>query len=164
LAVPILENETECLGIITVFEIVNFVVSFILKEGMNRTEDEIDTYSRQYFDRPVKDCLGMSVESQGLWTYDVSESLSKLFDAFSKGVHRILVTEQGKILTMLTQTNVLRYFTQNLDSIGDIDKPINEIGLFRPAKVLVLNKEKPALTGFALMAIHDVRAIPILDE
>ena len=93
-----------------------------------------------------------------------NNKFKKVFEAFSKGVHRVLVTKDGKPLNILTQSDVLKFLNKNIDTLKDVDLPILKTGLFRELKVLSLNHHKPAVHGFSLMVMHEVKAIPILDE
>jgi CBS domain-containing protein len=123
---------------------------------------------------PISDYLGLSKESKKLWALDAKDSLSKLLETFSVGVHRVLISHRSKEKnhwTFLSQTDVLGYLkmqSYRRDSkIGSIFlKKLSEVKLGKSdEKFVTLPSTASAITGFRHMLLkNELTALPVVDE
>jgi len=81
LSAPVL-HEGAYIAFTTVFDIANFVVSFVSRGQLNQTEEEIQAMAKKHLSRPILDVLGLTRETQTLWSYDADDSLAKVFFFF----------------------------------------------------------------------------------
>ena len=84
----------------------------------------------------------------------------------AKGTGCVVVSAEEKLVGLLTQRDVAVFLWEKLGDLEveeDSTKSIEQLGIYRgPSKVLVLYEDRPAITAFALMAIHGVKSMPIL--
>lgn len=86
--------------------------------------------------------IGQSTESRTLWTLSPVTNLLQALEPLSKGIHRFLVPLQDEAesgpeinvstakIGLLTQTDIVRYFLQNVHSLGPVvTKTIMELGI-----------------------------------
>jgi len=118
--------------------------------------------------------VGLSSESKTLWHFDEKDSLSKLLDVFSVGVHRVLVshkTREKNYWSFVSQTDVLRYLKvqsyRRESKIKDVFlTKLSDLNLGKTdQKISTLPLSATAITGFRVM-IHnnELSALPIIDE
>ena len=78
----------------------------------------------------------------------------------------VVVSEEGKLVNLVTDRDVIRYFWGHLENVAsEAGNSIETLGVYKgPSKVLVMYDDRPAITGYALMAIHGVKSMPILGQ
>jgi CBS domain-containing protein len=143
-----------------------------LKES---TLSQVSEQQKKVLSYPVSDFAGLSLESKKLWTYTEKDSLSQVFDAFSAGVHRVLIshaTRDKPYWTFVSQTDVLRYlkvqsypretkihdiFLQSLSSL--------KLGTYsKDTKVFTLDAKETAIAGFRKMIQrNELSALPVVN-
>lgn len=155
----------------------------LLSESMFTEALKIDT-----FKLPVVNVVGLSEESKMLWTFNWDVTIDKLLDPFSKGVHRVLIqglkptassTDATVVITpdmdyrFLSQTDVVRflYYSQIPELKAILQKDIKSLGLVshnnnnnNKNNMVYITTKNAALTGFRKLTLHEISAVPVLDE
>lgn len=106
----------------------------------------------------------MAEESKTVTIINPHVKLQEVMDHFSWGAHRVLVhmkSEQGELVAMLTQTDVLNYLYQNKEKLGSkISQTVESLGLGKKATD-TLSNHVTALEAFRIVSQHLARAMPI---
>jgi len=108
------------------------------------------------------------------WLYDKNDQLTKLVDAFSVGLHRVVVTDQKNptFVSYISQTDVVKFIlkeaSQQDSQIGGLlQKTVGELKMGVPAdgKVITLPTTSSALQGFRSMVNGShLQALPLVDQ
>jgi len=127
--------------------------------------------------KPVKTVLGKSEESKKCRVFKTTEPLSKLLDAFSAGIHRVLVQktgEDGKIAyTYISQTDVVRALRQvamkSEAKVGGIlTNTIAELKLNseKDVKIVTVTSTTPAFAAFRALigGTKQLSAVPVIEK
>ncbi|KAI9190809.1 uncharacterized protein BJ171DRAFT_433472 [Polychytrium aggregatum] len=174
-----------------------------------QTFQELQEEKAHYFQTAVGDLLGMTLESAESWTLHSSDPILSLIYMFASGrYHRCLVIDEdakisaatygdgtarvplGAAVTMVTQTDVVRYISENRVEIDGeaIDKILSSVvakdieQLQRrmtpdesdpnqvldkqnrvPRKVIYASSDMSALSAFKTMFMHRLRALPVVN-
>lgn len=83
----------------------------------------------------------------------------------TKGATRVVVSEGGQLLQVLTDEVVLKFLWARAmaSEAAELSRSIEQLGIYKgPSKVLIMYEDKPAITGYALMTIHGVKSLPIV--
>ncbi|KAI9190802.1 uncharacterized protein BJ171DRAFT_46635 [Polychytrium aggregatum] len=154
-----------------------------------------------YFDTPVKVLVGMTSESVDSWTLHSSDPISSLVQMFATGrYHRCLVIDEdalvasalldddgpgptapptGSSITMITQTDVIRYlydmrssidvsavetiFSLHASQVEELQKRQEDNKKSNGRRVVAVPQNVSALAAFRIMYENMVRAVPIVD-
>jgi CBS-domain-containing membrane protein len=55
------------------------------------------------------------------WTVDANESVGWLLNNFLKaGIHRVPVVDNGKVVGIVSQSDVVKLLARNMDKLGDM--------------------------------------------
>jgi predicted transcriptional regulator len=185
-ALPIYKKENQCkkyVGIISTSDIINFIVctsSAKAGSGMGGSEGgQTLAKEEKLLKTPVGDLFStdigqLSPESSSLWTLEPHDTMLTVIDYFSKGIHRALIHQRsdrtGKMkIRMVTQTDALRLFFQNIDHLGPLfTTRIEELKLCNPTgpqrKIFSISPNNTALDGFMIMSRESIQSIPVVNE
>jgi len=146
-----------------------------LKELKEETLATLVATQTKVLKSPVSNYVGLSSESKTLWAFDEKESLSRILDIFSVGVHRVLVSHKSRennYWSFVSQTDVLRYLKVQsyrreakikgvfLTKLSDLT-----LGGQQDQKFSTLPETASAITGFRTMIQNnELSALPIVDE
>ena len=132
-----------------------------------------DALSLAVFDKPISDIVGsVSEEGKTLWVYDWDETLDKLLEAFSKGVHRVLIrglpdegpAHESAEYRFLSQTDVIRFLYEQRENFSDfLSLSLSSLGLISKTPIIACSTDSSALTAFRKITLHDISALPIVD-
>jgi len=176
------EDECPFLGIISVLDL---LIASIFQPVFDKytseetiaaaTEEELAACfetKEDVFLKPVKEVLGSSEESKKLHMFEAKDPLNKLVDAFSAGVHRVLIksTDDGKsTYKYISQTDVVRSLRSialdsGLELGGILSKTATELKLGHTGVVSVTSRSR-AVLGFKKMfsSGKQLSALPVLD-
>jgi len=187
LAAPVLDpkqnesSETPFLGTISV---VDLLIAFAFRPVFNTYDTDVklsdltDEKLKEVLESekpilraPVGDLLGLSLEGKRLWAYSEKHPLNKLFDVFSVGVHRVLVSHKiYPTWSFVTQMDVIRYLKgQSYDSDTSLHKiwtqSISSLKLGTDSKDLfTFSSKHSAIRAFRYMLQrNELSALPIVD-
>jgi CBS domain-containing protein len=146
-----------------------------LSELKEDTLKQVTEQQKKVLSASVSDYTGLSLESKRIWTFTEKDSLNKLFDAFSAGVHRVLVshaTRDKSYWTFVSQTDVLSYLKAQsypreskihyvfLESLSSL-----KLGTASTdSKVFTLGAKETAIAGFRKMIQrNELSALPVVN-
>jgi CBS domain-containing protein len=117
---------------------------------------------------PLQDIMtGLSLESQRFWTFDSSQPLIELLNAFTLGVHRVIVSNKaspGSTPQFISQTDVVRYLRTRLSTSPALESTISELDL-GTTELQTQSEIATAITAFRRMLIRqEMSAVPIVDS
>jgi len=94
------------------------------------------------------------------------ETSSRIIRLYGLGVHRIgLVDFHGSITRIVCQSDVIRFFSDNLQMLGDYaNKSISELNIYNEEELYTLNGDEPVISGFKMLADNLICAVPIVDD
>jgi len=85
LSLPIYEAESsQFIGILHMADLLNFIAFFSYKDGQISPNFENGK-------KPVSDLIGLNPEGKRIWITDVTDSVSDVMEAMTKGIHRMLI-------------------------------------------------------------------------
>jgi CBS domain-containing protein len=161
---PVMTSTRQPVGMLDVRSLV-----FYLAWGKYRVEDLKYAHtpfcdpSVDYGKKPVADLLAMgSSEAGRVWQYAASEPVLNILEPLAKGVHRVLVSLDGR-LRLLTQADIARWIASNKAFAPVLDKTVEELGMVR-GSVLCATEQDTALEAFRKASLYDVPAIGVTDS
>eukprot|EP00161_Ancyromonas_sigmoides_P012410 TRINITY_DN3156_c0_g1_i2.p1 TRINITY_DN3156_c0_g1~~TRINITY_DN3156_c0_g1_i2.p1 ORF type:complete len:312 (-),score=126.88 TRINITY_DN3156_c0_g1_i2:34-969(-) len=116
---------------------------------------------------PVSNLLGLSPESERLWSFSPEDTLVKVLDHFSKGVHRALVaSDAAGAQAVVTQTDAVRFIAAHLAEVPETAAvTLDSAGLVSGAAAVVsIQMTETALDGFRKMTMHGVSSVCVIGE
>mmetsp|Transcript_6474 Transcript_6474/g.8935 ORF Transcript_6474/g.8935 Transcript_6474/m.8935 type:complete len:338 (-) Transcript_6474:510-1523(-) len=185
LSVPVLDKKTnQFCGIVSVSDIVVAIVfnpcfaklsnGGCLDKLTRKDMEEI--IERSVLKNSVVDVIGVTEEGKNLWTFDESESLSKLAEYFAQGVHRALITRKSGGPCLISQTDCARFIHSKIKASKSsavkkiLDADLNSLGYVKGTDVVTVKDTETALHGFRrLLQWHSFRdwnlaALPVVDS
>ncbi|KAI8894676.1 hypothetical protein BC833DRAFT_604014 [Globomyces pollinis-pini] len=198
LAAPVYRQSNEdgktYIGIISVYDILSFSVFqeiFESEEEFNERNlfDFVERMeAKEFFNTPIKQVLGSSLESTAPWIAYSTDSLATLLGLFTTAKqHRVIVIDSDVLLasingpvpptaavTILTQTDFVRFFYESRS--GNTSLPSSLIEPFLDVQIkqvadLLKQQQKPviamldtqtALHGMRTMYVDGLQAIPVI--
>lgn len=181
LSLPLKDHTGKFFGFISISDIVialmfNPAFAKFGKEGVDKIEkkDIEAILKRSVLKNPVEDLVGISEESKNFWAFDEKEKLTRVFEYFSQGVHRALVTRKNKPPCVISQSDAVKFIYSKLDqekNVGKlIEKPLSALGTLYNVRVLAVKTTESALCGFRRLlqwkSFRDwnLAALPVVDE
>ncbi|KAJ3091473.1 hypothetical protein HK102_000419 [Quaeritorhiza haematococci] len=168
LSLPIYSSSmpNKVANIINIFDILRYVVN---KLGEERGTD---IKAMPDLAEDVQNVLSLDAdtESYRIMERDYRDTLAETCVAFTKGVHRCLVTDvvNKKKPHLVSQTDIVRYIATHPEVVRDIvdlNKSIKELGLVGPTKkVVTMAATESALDGIRRMKTNKILALPIVDS
>ncbi|KAL7752644.1 hypothetical protein RI367_001646 [Sorochytrium milnesiophthora] len=179
-------------SILSVFDIIGFVVEQLRKEGLSATDaPPLTAGDKDGIDRAMDRVLAQRVElaatlddqreSYRVWERDVDDTLRQTIHAFATGTHRALLTSVSTLSPapprMFTQSDLVRYvqaFPESVAGIPDLqlDRPLSDhrkIFALKPSgsdgqsSPISVPSTVTALHAFAVMYQHSVLALPVVN-
>lgn len=176
LSLPVEDEKGDILGVVNMTDLATAIAFQPCFEkfkqgperlsGIRKAEFEGSIRTR-LFETEIENMLGVTTEGKSLWAYPAAESLERVLELFSKGVHRVLVTMPDGTRRNLSQSDVLMYLKENLRSLGDIvDQEIKDMGLVRKGELATVSMYDSALCAFQAMYAHgkEYGGVPIVDK
>jgi len=150
------------------FQYPKFLEAFFLNEAFSQrthqvTKDEIYSLWSETSHHPIAECLGVSEESLKLLTFDHTEQLHKVLEAFAQGHHRVLV-KTGDRFKVLSQFDVVSYLDKKSGTLGGVTKYQASIISRTDKKLITISEELCALTAFRELAINRLSAAPVVNS
>eukprot|EP00732_Lithocolla_globosa_P003505 Lithocolla_globosa_v1_NODE_2842_length_1851_cov_25.532294.p1 type:complete len:335 gc:universal NODE_2842_length_1851_cov_25.532294:1550-546(-) len=162
-----LSTKEVFVGIVSVFEIMAYVTSFTYTEMdiKNKTVEELNEDAKKKMTSPISECLGITKETETLWSYKSTDTLQTITTPTALGVHRCLVNDENHSY-ILTQTDIISFLAKNIDEMpSNAKKTVAELGLFNKDKAPVtLNETQTALAGFIKMIQDNLNALPVVND
>jgi CBS domain-containing protein len=157
------EKTNEFVAIIDIFEIM-----VTIAWGCFRQVDA-ERAPLNFSELKAESVIGITAEGQRVWSYEANTPLESLLDAFSKGVHRVIVAPVDQRANpnnswILSQTDVLKFLYQNgKKDMGQLSRSVSELNLVsRNVKVCTVNET--VLEASRAIYQANIMAVAIVDE
>eukprot|EP00026_Physarum_polycephalum_P011093 Phypoly_transcript_11290.p1 GENE.Phypoly_transcript_11290~~Phypoly_transcript_11290.p1 ORF type:complete len:304 (+),score=42.82 Phypoly_transcript_11290:241-1152(+) len=160
-AVPIYDvNANRFVGMIDIVDIA-FFVAFSYEQKHAEGNESI-----LFKDVRAHDLLSISTEGKLMETFSPKVTLDKVTEAFSKGIHRALITTEGdRKYHILSQVDVVRFLHKSGKFDNLFSKTLNELPIlfkFHPP-IETMNGDAPAINGFKMLGRDRLGAVAVID-
>jgi len=154
----------------------------MLQSGSNelpRLQQQLEISLQDFYSRPIKECVGQTLESSRMLPFVLSDNLMDLVDVF-KTHHRVLVSDPTSTwddlkTTIVTQADFLLYISRNRKALL-IDRALMnvtaqdamQVGLESRTdiqrKLVTVSADLTALEAFRVMAESKVSALAVTNK
>jgi CBS-domain-containing membrane protein len=162
LSAPVYDSQSQQL--IALVDVVH-MVTFITQDLRNQEE-----LLPKIKERRIRDLIENDSSTKDVLTFTYQDSLHSLIHRFSREYkrHRALVVDpQKKGLTLVSQTDIIRYLVDHESELGPIlTSRLEDLNLANPsgADIYHLRENDPTFLGFQRMAEKSINAIAIIDH
>jgi len=175
ISIPVMDlSPLNCIGVIDVLDIATFIaakfppIQQITQDNLRNLEAAGIYFGREIaVSQVINFSKSISSTQQGVPAYvELSTPLLSLIDTFAQGVHRVPVLDKpsGQLLNFISQSDLLRYFAENMYLIGETsNKTLDSLGLVTGG-VHFCSVNAPVILALGLIASKRVSAVPALDD
>jgi len=156
------ENHQKMLGSLSTLDLAFWAVrTYSIVKGDKAVYDwnTVD----ELFKTPIKEVIPLGIESY--WPVHEDDTLANLINNYFKWrIHRAPVIINNKITGYVTQSDVVAFLAQNLESLGPVvNKNLKELGL-DVGPVFSVLKGKPLIEAFSGITESKFTGLAIIDE
>ncbi|KNC98665.1 uncharacterized protein SPPG_06346 [Spizellomyces punctatus DAOM BR117] len=177
-AVPVWsEDEKQFISIVDVLDLLTYT-AFQPVFDQELEDPSLIQQRADFLQHPVREAIGLTRESERVWTIDEDETILSLLTLMSNGIHRVLIPHTPHTTSRLvTQTDLLRFLFANnhhFDTILCIDanKIMNKQQSQHPAhengihglSCTTISMHSRTIQGFKKMRNEGVRSLGVVDE
>jgi CBS domain-containing protein len=173
LSVPVLQKtKSKYFGFLDMYDIVKFVVEFFGEkvEALKNSEDwfQLASQSEEFCKVTVNDVIKHPVRFRNpFFPVNSGYSLFAALEAMARerGLHRVpVIDENRKLITIVTQSQMVEILAKNLDIIGDKkNKTVNLTENYFEEVISVLD-DSIAMDAFKLMVERNVSGLAVVDK
>lgn len=173
LSVPVLQKtKSKYYGFLDLYDIVKFVVEFFGEqvETLKSSEDwfALATSSEEFCKKTVNDVIRHPVSFRNpFFPVHSGYSLFAAVEAMARerGLHRVpVIDESRKLITIITQSQIVDILSKNLDIIGDKkNKTVNLTDNYFE-DVFSVGEDSIAMDAFKLMVEKNVSGLAVVDK
>lgn len=159
LVAPVRDESTES-GICGFLDILQIVSKLV--QACEGHVNNIPRNAANFSKTSIKTILDEKYGS-GIHLKKESDTAAGLLEIFAKGVHLVGVTnDQGKVVNVCTQTDMMHFIQKNKESIPKLKDTIQTLKLVKEW-VLFVRKSEHAIDAFRKMSENTVRAVAVTD-
>jgi len=127
--------------------------------------DELNQRRKCFHQETVNDVISRHrVSHSNLLVITKNKPLLRALHVFAVGVQRIIVKKSNKIVGVLTQSAVLKWFSEDLSRLGELQyQNAAALGMSWD-RIIKINKDLPAIDAVELMHEKCVFSLPLVDE
>jgi len=166
------KTKSKWYGFVDVWDIVKYVVEFFgVTEELKNSDDWLKMASahEEFMKKTVKDVMKYPISRRnpffpihsGFSIFSAVEAMAK-----ERGLHRIPIIENNetrKLVTMVTQSQMIKILFQNLDKIGERkNKPVMMMDKYCE-EVITVHEDSVAMDAFRLMVEKEVSGLAVVD-
>jgi len=159
LALPVRDAETNLvLGMVNMLDIAVHCVLKVFNDDPTNHDAGL-----QRLDDPIVNALGLTAESENLWTWGHSATLADVQSAFAAGVHRIVIQDESdpQNIRLLSQTDVVKHMLAHPE---DFSAALNITASdVMTSPVTSMEASEAALVGFTKLANKEVNALCLVN-
>lgn len=172
LSAPVCNLPTQTLvGILSMADVALSLVPFVGNQTLARESlDKITLDGEQFLHLTASKILSVS-QFFGKYNeinYHIREntSLADVLGLFSKHIHRApVLSDDGKLLNYLTQTELLQFMAPSMYLLGDSAiVSVETLGLCNFNKVVTVKESDIVLDVIKLLSTHNISAVPVVDN
>jgi len=168
LSLPVVGKDKAFEGMIDTVDIAGFALA-----SWKGLRFKLDPQGAEFLDKPVYDVLGFSEVSKVAGKHrSISEDQTigdalRMFNAplarhFTR-THRLAVLDNhGRLVNLLSQSDLIRFAFDNIDLLGNKDVPISELQVFRPPVVVEINT--PFYEALTLLYENRIGGLGLVDN
>jgi len=166
LSLPVLsksEGQVECVGFISVFELMLFLLDSIDKflSGGQQNVDALNTNLR------MTDVCSILDQKDAWVSYKVSDNLLKPLEHFSKDVHRAPVWSDAKqdLVGILSQSDIVQFlntYKQDASLTSAMNSKVSELGY--TSEIFTASSKESVFNTMKMMRDKKLLAIPLVNE
>jgi len=156
--------EKKFLGFVDTLDLAVFVVR-VFAENFDKHPHLYDPKELQLrFNMPVKEVINASSRDV-FQPVEGSFSLNFLISNFLQyGVHRVPVMENGNIVGIVSQSDVLKFLFKHTSNLTDImTKRLAELGLHE-GKVISISNEQTLMKAFSKILTNNITGLAVVDS
>jgi len=165
LSVPVLLQDKTYYGFLDISDIVSWVVDQLGEEALDKEDIDFDQITA-FQQATVKQAMTYPISKKNPFhPFIVGSSLLSVMEELARGTHRIpVLTPDSQLVTILTQSSVLRFIEQNITLLGEMaDMPLEDMYLCNQY-VLSLSEDDRAIDAFRLIKLAKVGAVAVLND
>jgi CBS domain-containing protein len=166
-SVPVIQPRTsKYYGMLDIADIVLFIIQTF--------GETVRTFDKDFFTRHLNTEYFRSLKVKNVMVYPISRRnpfhpMPRTFTLFSavealareKGLHRVPILDSGKLVNLLTQTQILAFIANHVDKLGSIkNKPVLEC---MSSRVLTVFEHDIAIRAFEKMIEYNVCGLAVVD-
>jgi len=167
LGAPVFDcSKNEFVGMIDIFAIVRFIAIGCMSDKIYGDEE----FREISFPKGiVSDIIARDPRSQHYTVLKSSDKLSLALKELTEEKRILVINEENETLRILTQTDIIKYFNNEMGHLSSFMIKINELEplinnkLDLTGVVSIKNTER-ALSGFMKMSDYGVTAVAVVDE
>jgi len=153
------EGGKKFLGMFDVQDLVAVSLAMIDKE--KEQKEKVDKGHSEFYNLTAGKVINFS-KSDVLFPMDGSLSLYHLIEEFTRGIHRIPVTDENSaIINIVSQSSVVKFVASHSAHIGH--RTLDSLSLSHK-KLYLLKSSQAAIEGYKILNEKQVEAIPIVDD
>jgi CBS-domain-containing membrane protein len=172
LSAPVCDLSTHTLvGILSMADIALSLVPIIGPQGLERESlRRIEFSGEQFLQLTATKILSVSQIfgkfNEINYPIKISSPLLDVIKMFSKNVHRSpVLSEEGKLMNYLTQTELLQFLAQSMYLLGDTASlSVEALGLCNFGKVIAVKEYDIVLDVVKLLSANSISAVPVVDD
>jgi len=185
---PVFNNQSDCLGLLDMFDLVTFLVHLFYKKAgivdedrgesalaalakVTFTKHDLETKEvhesgivARFMQHPIKSLINYSKQNN-YHPINEKESLATLVSILSSSIRRVaVVNSEGKIVDFISQLSLIHFFNQNLLQFQPIAKlTLEDLGLAKK-QVIIAKSDDRAIDAFAKLFEYKISALAIKRE
>jgi len=169
LSLPVLsQDKTTAIGVIDVVDIAAFIASHMsdITPISAQTLTEIELDGENLMDSTlVKNILGGNASSRIFSAVKISDSVEKLVDTLSRGNRRVpILNEENRIINFVSQTDVVRYFAENIQLLGERGSTnLSQFGI-ETSRVAYVKYDMSVISALKFMVSQRLSALAVVGD
>jgi len=173
LSLPITDKDGKILGVVDIFDLMTYISFSAFRPGQPHEALTAETLiERTHLDQPVSNIIGASEESKSLWIYNPFDRLDAVLEAFTKGVHRVLVRHKERCgldyYVLVSQSDMAKFVHFYIESpeLSDIAaKTLQELDLADPKEpVARIKMSEPVLKALRELNLKQYNGSCVVNE
>lgn len=164
LSVPVLGQDKKVVGLASALDILTVLVLDPQLSAPDQVDAKLLESRLTTLKDPINGVIGATGDTDLALSFDAKDKLTSLLNSFCQGVHRVVIGSGDKQY-IVSQTDVLRYFLQNVAKLGPVSKQrVDELVNTRDAKLTKISSDSTALSAFRQIVVAGAAAAPIVDS
>lgn len=165
LSAPVISASGQVLGVMSVLHLVSFMLHNIPREELQRTD--IGTLTKEHIlNRQIREVVDMqAIDTPHIIKEHqlVIEAVKLMIDEKDPSRRVLVVDDNHKLVTVITQSKILEIAMGVLDNMPDIaNRTLREKNLHKKG-VAVVTEEQVVADAFALMCQKNISAVAVAD-
>jgi 5'-AMP-activated protein kinase regulatory gamma subunit len=170
LSVPVMENDTGCVGLVDVLDLVKFTaIQYFNSQETSVMDDNVQVAPEifrqfEFEDHTAGDLLKQSKRSRDFKVLDKDATLGDVAQVLSHESHRVLIGKD-KDAKLVSQSDIVRYLSERKDQLDPkiLNTPIGQLNIIHE-RILHVSEHSSTIKAFCHLVRNQVSALAILDK